>query len=285
MCPLMVDDDFKTIEHDFLHIKDHFNNCKFNYKERLSKYDFLQNIECSSIPEVDMLVEEAKKSLVEVKNVYNELDKEIRSYSQELYSYETKINDILRYKEELEVEEKEAIERYEKIKKLEENFQINYDLNKELDNIEKEIKEINLKIDKTREEMGYIDISSVKKEEEELRMIKQDLAAKQKRLTIVNTDSYIEDIYYWYEQINRIFQMIFGKISLEMNENRLICKMENDEMYLELIWKDNKLWDANLYGSIKDEVFNGFNEIKNKCISNNNILLLVETVFLRETEN
>lgn len=276
-----MEEDFKTIEHDFLHIKDHFNNCKFNYKERLSKYDFFQNIECVTIPETGTLLEESKNNLVEVKKVYKELDKEIKENSLEIYGYETKLRDGNRYVEELDIEEKEMARRFKELTELQSKLRINADLNSELDVIEIEINKVNQNIDKIKNELTHLNLESLKKEEEELKAIKHELAAKQKRLTIVNTESYIEDIYYWYEKLNFLFENIFGKINLEMVDNQLVFKMQNEKIYLEVFWKDNKIVDAKLYGSVKEEVFNRFNLLKDVCIEKNNILLIVETVFLK----
>ena len=62
-----MEDDFSTIDHDFLHIKDYFSNYKFGYKERLSKLDFFQNLNNESTIDTSELILSAKSQLVEVK--------------------------------------------------------------------------------------------------------------------------------------------------------------------------------------------------------------------------
>lgn len=276
-----MEEDFSTIEHDFIHTKDYFNNCKFNYKERKSKLDFFQNINSASPQDTTFLLEEAKSKLVEVKQHYKDLDQEIRQQSQEIFDYESKIAAKRSALEELNVEEDMLRKNSDSLAALDEKLRINADLNEELDQIEEEIRSFYLRIDEAKNMIGSSPIENKRREESECKVIKQELAAKQKRLTIINTDCYIEDIYYWYDCLCQILKNIFGSIDVKFVENRMVFKMIADQTQLEISLKDNRMIDASLSGPATEELAMNFHGYKGYCIKINNMLLLVERVFLQ----
>lgn len=274
-----MNEDFSTIEHDFIHTKDYFNNCKFNYKERRSKLDFFQNINNSTVQDTADLLNEAKSQLVSVKGVYTELDTEIKNLSQELHEYNCKTREQVSFLEELTAEKKEQDLRAERLKELYEKFQESADLNNELDGIESEIKRLYRKIDEYKAISEGSKLSALRQEETDLGALQKELAIKQKRLTIINTDSYIEDIYYWYDTLSNFLESIFGALSLKLVKQGLLIQITVDQAHLEAVVRDNKLAEASLQGQVTEQQQEAFIEAKNFSIQTNNLLLLVERVF------
>ncbi|KAI5149506.1 hypothetical protein ENBRE01_0949 [Enteropsectra breve] len=230
----MDDDDYSTIEHDFLHTKDYFNHYKFIYKERKSKLDFFHNINSTSVRDSSDLLEEAKSQLVSTKNIYKDLDAEIKNLSQEIYSAERMGEERRRKIEALKQDELSLIAEYEKMSKINEKLQINDGLNREFDQIEEKITNMYVKMENTKKLLESDSLSKKQLEKEELLKTKLVLAAKQKRLTVINTDNYIEDIYYWYEQTANLLKKVFGDVSVQTSDEKCNIKIKKGEKVLEI---------------------------------------------------
>lgn len=275
-----MDDDFSTIEHDFLHTKDYFSNYKFIYKERKSKLDFFQNIHNASVQDTTGLLEAAKQQLVEVKRSYYELDDEIKALGQEIYACDAQLAERNRELAALEAEENTLKTECEGLRALDERLRINDDLNEELDSIEAEIKGCYSKIDQARAALDSSLLRNKQEEEAELRASRQELAARQKRLTIVNTDSYIEDMYCWYEQMEALLRSVLGHVDVQMVDGRCVVRVQRGQAQAEAVLRDRKLLEASLGGLPEEKMVRRFNECKEYCIKSNNLVLLVAKLFL-----
>lgn len=236
--------------------------------------DFLQNINCEVFQDTSDLLSSSKEQLVQVKQVYKDLDNEIKVLSQQNYHLEVEINDKSKRLEELTKEEEELKEKHEKLCHLGEILQINDNLNGEIDKIENDIKEIYQKIDLNREFISSLNLKSKIEEEQSLKEIKHELAAKQKRLTIINTESYMEDIYSWYEEVCEFFKKIFGGVELQMVEDRCIIKLGYNDGTVEIILKNKKLHEVNFNCSVSEELMNQIEECKSCCVQINDLRML-----------
>ncbi|KAI4291018.1 hypothetical protein PAPHI01_0292 [Pancytospora philotis] len=275
-----AEEDFSTIEHDFLHTKDYFSNYKFPYKERKSKLDFFQNIHAPIAQDTTALLEASKAQLVEVKQQYRDMDQQIKQLSLDIYATDLRL--IQRSAELAELEEEEAALRaeYEQTRHLDEKLQINSSLNEELEAIENRIKSSYAQINQAQEAIGRFDLDARRAEEAELRAHKLELAAKQKRLTVINTDSYIEDIYAWHQHLQMILENVFGTVTTHCEENRLVLRVAFKGAVLEMVVKDQRLVGCSLSGSPCAAAVERFNGSREHSLATNNPLFLVAQTLL-----
>lgn len=266
--------EFSTIEHDFLQVKDYFSNCKFIYKERKSKLDFLQNITNENINDTSDLLASSKEQLMNVKKVYSEIDAEIKEISQQIHECEVELETKSTMLSVLEQEETELIREHERLDDLYNKLRVNDSLNEELDSIESKIKETYQEIDRYNAQLESFDIDGKKREEMELRSTKTELAARQKRLTIINTDSYMEDIHCWYENVGEFLKNVFGEISLQMVDDRCLLRISDERGSVEVVLKEKKICELNVKRPFNEKEMELINECKAYCNSINDMRML-----------
>lgn len=237
-------EDYSTIEHDYLHVKDYFGNYKFTYKERKSKLDFLLSINHNAIQDTSSLINSTKCQLKEVKKVYKELDEEIRSFSKCIYDESECLDSNKAKYENLMKEESKLLKELENIKDFNEKLEANHKLNSKLDAVEVEINNTFLEIEELKMHFSNDNIELRKQELASLKETKNDLAQKQKRLTIVNIHNYVEDIYCWYELLKDILEKILGKIIVSSSETFNIRFQKSEGNFLEIELQGNKLKDV-----------------------------------------
>lgn len=270
-------EDFSTIEHDYLHVKDCFNNIKFTYKERKGKLDFLQNIYSNTIQDSTPLLDTYKKQLEDVKSVYKLIDDEIKNYSSLIFEEELDLKKNKEILEKLAIEEQKLNKEFDSIKDLSEKMELNDKLNYELDNIEIEIKKIFSENENLGNEINKSSnlLSSKEEEINSLKALKTELAVKQKRLTIINIDNYIEDVYCWFELVNDIFNKIFGKITFYSDYEKYFIKVQKENDFIEVVLKDKKIVDATISKNLSEEKFKEFEKILNYSREINDCRLLL----------
>lgn len=261
--------DYSTIEHDFLHVKDYFSNYKFTYKERRSKLDFLLNISNEPAQDTSCLMASSKEQLVEVKNVYRKIDEEIRELSGLIYTEE---DSLKRNREELErltTLENSLQKEYEYLLDLHEKVLENDKLNEEFDNVEENINQLFNEIESKRSLIDPSILEEKKEEERKLKEVRNELAAKQRRLTIINTENYIEDIFYWQKEYLEILEKIFGVMAVTVSEDRCCLKVSKNDSksVLEANIKGKKLLDC----FISSEKDCDFPEIKEYALQINDL--------------
>lgn len=269
-------EDYSTIEHDFLHVKDYFSNYKFTYKERKSKLDFLLNINSVPVGDTSSLISSSKQQLVDVKNVYKEIDQELKNLSLDVYKEETLLEDNKKVHKRLCEEEEQLNEEFKKYSVLSEKLELNDRLNQEFDLIDGEIKSIFLEIDNLKSEMNPMKIESKSAEEKQLKDLKCELAAKQKRLTIINTDNYIEDSYYWHKQYEMMLERAFGELNIRSVDDKICIKLQKSEnQYIEIMLQDKKIVDASISKHFSEEKIREFEAFKEYSIQINDARLLL----------
>ena len=272
-----MDEDFTTIEHDFLHMKDYFNNYKFTYKERKSKLDFFQNITMAVVQELGDVIASTKQQLVEAKNIYKQLDVEIRELSQEVYEEEIKNKRKEEQTKELEIKEKELNEELKRLEEIDVQVREKEGMNKELDRIEEQIKGMYVQIGEEREANSQLVLESKLKEEERLKIEKIELAEKQKRLTIVNIEAYIEELYNWNEQMNKILSLVFGKIEINEEERGIVMRITADGAQLAVTLKGKQIIGA-VFKNGKENGEERLNSVLEYACAQNDLRLLVCSV-------
>lgn len=269
---LPMDDDYSTIEHDFLHVKDYFSNYKFTYKERRSKLDFLLNISNEPSQDISELIASSKEQLVEVKNVYKNIDEEIKDLSVKIYKEQMTLKKNTDQFKQLEANEELLQERVNHLKNLHEKILVNDKLNEELEQIEQEVNTLFVELETKRALLDAPLTEAKTEEEQSLREIRNDLAAKQKRLTIINTENYMEDIFYWEKQYLGILEKIFGSVNVSVVDDRCNLKVTKNNNVLEINTKGKKLLDCIISRSEADDEFD---KIKEYCLSINDPKLVL----------
>ncbi|KAM0681115.1 hypothetical protein GINT2_000900 [Glugoides intestinalis] len=242
----MEQPDYSTIEHDFLHVKDYFSNYKFTYKERRSKQEFLLNINSEPAQDTTSLIASSKEQLVDVKNVYRKNDEEIRDLSEKIYKEELDLNENNEKLQEFTRLELSLQMEYEHLLDLHEKMLINGKLLEEFDDVESNINNVFVEIDAKKLLIDPIAIETKLEEEKQLKEVKNELAAKQRRLTIINTENYIEDIFYWEKQYLEVLNKIFGNLTATISEDRCSLKITKSDgaSILELNIRGMKLLDC-----------------------------------------
>lgn len=254
--------DYSTIEHDFLHMKDYFNNYKFTYKERRSKLDFLQNITNEPGHDTSSLIASSKEQLVEVKNVYKKTDAEIKELSKSIFEEQEKLQSNTLFLENLSREEEQLRNELARLTILNENILIYDRFTNELDELENEIKNTLLELENTVSSINPDNIESLSNEEKILREERNELASKQRRLTIINTDNFIEDIFYWKRNYLDFLENIFGEITVSVSGDRFTLKIVLKENILELTVKGKQLIEAYLSKNVSTEILEEFERVK-----------------------
>lgn len=276
---LPMSDDYSTIEHDFLHVKDYFSNYKFTYKERKSKLDFLLNIGNETVQDTTSLITSSKDQLVEVKNVYKQIDKEIKDLSVKVYEEEVNLKQATKHLEALLEEEKSLEQEYNYLYSLNEKLLVNDKLNQEFDTMEHEINSLFVGIDNFRSLIDSSKTESKLTEERELRELRNDLAAKQKRLTIINTDNYIEDIYYWHKQYQEIMEKLVGTLSISTGEGKCSIRIQrsdgNNSYIIEVALRGKHMIDASISKNVEEEMLKEFERLKGYSLKINDARLLL----------
>lgn len=274
-------EDYSTIEHDFLHVKDYFSNYKFTYKERRSKLDFLLNITNEPARDTTSLIASSKEQLVEAKNIYKKLDEEMKELSVETYNEEQSLARNTERLAELNELESSLQREYSHLVDLHEKVLINDRLNEEFDKIEDGINGIFSEIENKRALISASPVESKLEEERQLKETRNDLAAKQRRLTIINTENYIEDIFYWEKQYLEVLEKIFGTITISSSEDRSCLKvtMNNplkNNPVLEMNIKGKRLLDCFISkNSLTEEQLAEFEKIKEYSLKINEARLLL----------
>ena len=261
--------DFSTIEHDFLHMKDYFSNYKFTYKERRSKLDFLQNITNEPGHDTSSLIASSKEQLVEVKNIYKKTDVEIRELSKSIFEEQEKLQSNMLFLENLSKEEEQLRNEMARLNSLNENILIYDKFNSELDEIEKEIKSTFIELEDTMTAINPENLEALATEEKILREERNDLASKQRRLTIINTDNFIEDIFYWKRNYLDFLEQIFGQITVSISGDKFTFKVTQKENILEFVVKGKQLIESYLSKNLPSEILEEFERMKEYSIKIN----------------
>lgn len=263
-------DDYSTIEHDFLHVKDYFSNYKFTYNERKSKLDFLLNLNNIPVHDTTSLIASSKEQLVEVKNIYKKIDEELKELSANLYNEEQLLEENKSILSKLETTEKTLQHEFEYLSNLYEKVLINDKLNEEFDEIESNINTTLLEIENKKNKINNSSIESKLDEERQLKDLRNELITKHRRLTIINTENYIEDIFYWEKQYLEILEKIFGEINISNTENRSCLKISKNNAILELNIKGKRLLDCFISkNNFNEDQQAEYDQIKENCIEIN----------------
>ncbi|ADM11151.1 uncharacterized protein Eint_030050 [Encephalitozoon intestinalis ATCC 50506] len=281
---------YETADHDYMHAKDYFNNYKFGYIERTTKTLLLQSLRPEDRQDEDLLsiMNQSKSQLKDVKSIGKEASKSISELSELIY--ETK-NKLLKYEEMLghEMErERDLAEEYSRLESLDENLKTYDELKALFDKGCEEVEENSKKISALKEEIA---ISSTSEAEEELKKMKDrrdKLCGKQKRLSLITMESYLEDSYNWYKKSLELIKNVFGisLVTIEQEGNEMYMRLKVFACEIGIFVRDGRMIDFKLYNNNDETLASFFEEAGRLAVSVNDprILLLLVANRCKVTE-
>lgn len=214
-------EEFETIEHDMIHIKDYFRNFKFGMQERLSKLYFLQNLNITKINDSSDLLKKSKEKLVEIKNKGKEYDSIIKETSVKIHNIE----------QEIENKTKELNELNEKIKqhnsdldaKQAQSLLLNSYIGakNKYNRVYEEIQKTLSKITEIKKNLEFTKEFNI----EDLEKQRTKLQTRTRRLSVIQYEKYVEDLFDFYSNFNIEVSKIFGV--------NIISKVLSDTIYIE----------------------------------------------------
>ena len=274
-----------NIENQFEELNEYFSNVKFAYKERKSKMFFYDSILLDEAVAIDTKVlEQAKKNLQEVKAEYREREKKSKTLCLELdeldRNYKEKEAERMLLQEKLDMLKKNS----NKLNLIKKHLSMENDMKTQLDTLIKENTEKEAKLDKTRAFLENDEVKEAEKIEGELIAKMNEMNAKVKRMTLINTETDIEEIYFWYKALAEMYKSLFGNISYEItNEGRNYKISFNfsskniKEATITLV--DKNLKDVQLTGDNLNLFMEEYIKVKELCIKTNDPRLFLLFAF------
>jgi predicted HAD superfamily phosphohydrolase len=232
-------EEYETIEHDMIHIKDYFKNYKFGIQERLSKLYFLNNMNTNKINDSTELLKSSKKRLVEIKNKGKECDKSIFELSSKIVDIDKEIeNEKLNIKNSEEILYKKNIE-YDELSKKGTLVQEYENMNLKYKSVCGEIENVLSRISVLKQDLESKKDYNI----EELENHRNKLMSRTRRLSVIQYEKYVEDLYDFYTKIKNMVERIFRiQISTVSDNNKLtICVTKEDKNELRITIEDGKI--------------------------------------------
>ena len=274
-----------NIENQFEELNEYFSNVKFAYKERKSKMFFYDSILLEEAVAIDTKVlEQAKKNLQEVKAEYREREKKSKTLCLELdeldRNYKEKEAERMLLQEKLDMLKKNS----NKLNLIKKHLSMENDMKTQLDTLIKENTEKEAKLDKTRAFLENDEVKEAEKIEGELIAKMNEMNAKVKRMTLINTETDIEEIYFWYKALAEMYKSLFGNISYEISNEGRNYKISFNfssknikEATITLV--DKNLKDVQLTGDNLNLFMEEYIKVKELCIKTNDPRLFLLFAF------
>ncbi|WUR04872.1 uncharacterized protein VNE69_11041 [Vairimorpha necatrix] len=244
---------YETIEHDMIHIKDYFKNYKFGIQERLSKLYFLNNLNTSKLNDTSDLLKNSKEKLVEIKNKGKECDQFIFDISSKLYNKSQEIKNEKKNLENLKILLKTKNQEFNDLNHKGDLFQIYETHNSKYKKVCNDIENVLNNIKKFKEELE----NKKKFNIEELEVYKNKLMSRTRRLSVIQYEKYIEDLYEFYKKMVSKIKGIFEiKIETRSEENKIlvfVVNKEKNELKIEIV--NGKIESIKGLGDEKKEEF------------------------------
>jgi hypothetical protein len=274
-----MENKYQTADHDFMHAKDYFNNYKFGYIERTTKTHMLQNLRLEERPQEDLLgiLNESKGQLKKVKSVSSEISKSISELSELIYNTRMALEtNTEEHGNELE-KEKILDAEYNKLVSTDDNLRIYKQLEEIFARGCSLIQEAVEKGNRLKKEIAILGTQEAKEELKVLKERKERLSGRQKRLSLIAMENYLEETHRWYTEAIKLMHHIF-KVKI------IAIEQENNEMYLRfrlplcevgMFVKNGQMVDARLYSANDEALHLYFRTLKDFAVHTNNPRILL----------
>ncbi|KAK1348966.1 hypothetical protein CWI37_0159p0020 [Hamiltosporidium tvaerminnensis] len=221
----MTDQDitYSTIEHDYMQLKDTFDNHKFAYIEKLTKQYFIEGL-CSKDYEknnIISMVSSSKIQLREVKGLVEEQEELIKSISIEIYELEKKNKEYEIELNELSIKEEEYEKRYLEFNEKLGNVKIMDELCNKVKQKNDEITETMEIIENKNENLKKMDVTKLETDLYDLQIRKEELCEQERNLSRIFYDDSLVEMYEWYlnglQFLNKLFFCRIEEIKIKEN--------------------------------------------------------------------
>ncbi|KAG0416892.1 hypothetical protein EQH57_1081 [Dictyocoela roeselum] len=198
----MDEDEYTTVEHDFQQMKSFQKSLKFVFIEKMAKINMMEGIKTRSWHSDEALCERLQSELYEVKEKNMAMGDEFEKISIGLAAEKKEISEIERNNRDLEreIEDREKIIK-DLIMKDEKNREKTYFTN--LKNSQKaEIEALMCEMEK----IESIDLKPLMERSDVVRKRRDSLSRKQKRHSMVFYEDVLKECYQWYKALSAFIE-------------------------------------------------------------------------------
>lgn len=273
---------YETADHDYMHTKDYFNNYKFGYIERTTKALLLQSLRPEDRQNEDLLtiLNQSKSQLKDVKSIGKEASKSISELSELIYEAKNKLSkyeEMLKYETERGKSLKEECAR---LKSLDESLKVYDELTAQFDRGCKEMQENIEKINVLKEEIAMMSTNEAEEELKSIKSRREKLCGKQKRLSLIAMENYVEDSYNWYRKALEFIKNIFGisLVTIEQENNEMYMRLKASACEIGIFVRDGRMIEYKLYNTSDEGLMLLFPTLNKFAVSINDprtLLMLV----------
>ena len=250
-------DRYETADHDYMHAKDYFNNYKFGYIERTTKMLLLQSlkVENREAPDLLTILSNSKVQLKSVKSVSSDASKLITELSEATHGMEMRLKECEKTLREEQQREIDLAQEYSRIEILDENLRSYDELVVQFDKKCQDIQQHVDKIDSLRKKLVQLETTDAEENLRSMRAKKENLSARQRRLSLVTMENYMEESYAWYSRAVEFVKNIFGIqiVTVEQENNEMYMRFKALACDIGMFVKDGAIVDCKLYNS-NDEI-------------------------------
>ena len=270
---------YETADHDYMHAKDYFSNYKFGYIERTTKTLLLQSLRPEQRQADDLLgiLNQSKEQLKGVKQVGKDASESIAELSERIYDARDRLSRCKDMLGREEVRAESLSREYSRLESVDEGLKTYDELAAQFDRGCREVQE---SIDRMNAIKGEVDMLSTSEVEEELRRMKarkEKLSGRQKRLSLITMESYVEDSYTWYTQALEFIGSVFGirLVTVEQEGNEMYMRFKTAGCEVGIFVRDGRMVDSKLYSSADPQAAQSFETLSRFAVLVNDPRILL----------
>ncbi|KAH9411842.1 hypothetical protein HK407_03g05940 [Ordospora pajunii] len=263
-------DRYETADHDYMHAKDYFNNYKFGYIERTTKMLLLQSLKVEDREAQDLLtiLSSSKAQLKSVKSVGSDASKLIAELSEATHEMELRLRECEKALHEEQQREMDLAEEYSRIEALDENLKSYDELVIQFDKKCQDIQQHVDKIDLLKKKLALLETTDAEEDLRGMRAKKENLSARQRRLSLIAMENYMEESYAWYSRAVEFVKNMFGIqiVTVEQENNEMYMRFKALASDVGIFVKDGAVVDCKLYNANNEILENMFKSISKVAV-------------------
>lgn len=244
---------YETADHDYMHAKDYFSNYKFGYIERTTKTLLLQSLRPDQRQPEDLLgiLNQSKSQLKSVKQVGKDASAAIAKLSELIHDAKERLLKCEEMLSDEEARERALAEEYSRLESLDEGLRTYDELAALFDKGCKEVQEGIDRMNAVKREVEALSTREVEDELARMRERKEKLSARQKRLSLITMESYVEDSYTWYVRALEFVENAFGirLVTVEQESNEMYMRFDASGCEVGIFIRDGQMVDSKLYNA------------------------------------
>lgn len=284
----MVENKFTNAEQEYEAHAEYFTNVKFAYRERESKLYFYEKLYNNDDVAVDAKVlQQAKANLKDVKQEYKVRDERMKVLSKEMNELDTEIEELKLKRDNLKKKNELMGANKEKLKVIKNNLNNQNSIKVQLDKARAENAEIVRNMQQMENKLQGQDLEKLLEEEKRLQEKKENLSTKVKRMTIVNTENNMEEIYFWQKALSDFYKNFFGEIKHEVQKDGKTCVLtmftkREDIEEVKITLYNKKLTDIQIFGKKLELYMETYLKLKELCLMANDPRMFLMYIIILE---